>query len=201
MSCEGLESPNYGQVFEEIKTSEDAFQLNSVSQTPQWDCRAAPGSQQQPGRSAPICAREHAQITAEPNTSGDSHATNDGEQSFQGGHEQLHKTFAAHRATFSEPTAPTSGIAHGTDYLSILGGAASFDDTWGSATQRTPTMQNYATATDCILQNLTMTVGNPSVRCFANAPWRAFTWVCALLQETSSGHPNSARFTRSLETT
>ena len=47
-------------------------------------------------------------------------------------------------------------------------------------------MQNYATATDCILQNLTMVVGNPSVRCYANAPWRAFTWVCALLQETST---------------
>ena len=29
-----------------------------------------------------------------------------------------------------------------------------------------------------------MTVGNPSARCFANAPWRAFTWTCALLQET-----------------
>ena len=31
-----------------------------------------------------------------------------------------------------------------------------------------------------------MVVGNPSLRCFANAPWRAFTWVCALLQETST---------------
>ena len=31
-----------------------------------------------------------------------------------------------------------------------------------------------------------MVVGNPSVLCFANAPWRAFTWVCALLQETST---------------
>ena len=27
-------------------------------------------------------------------------------------------------------------------------------------------------------------LGNPSSRCFANAPWRAFTWTCALLQET-----------------
>ena len=46
-------------------------------------------------------------------------------------------------------------------------------------------MQDYATSTDCILQNLTMAVGNPSARCYANAPWRAFTWV-ALLQETST---------------
>ena len=31
-----------------------------------------------------------------------------------------------------------------------------------------------------------MSVGNPSARCFANAPWRAFTWTCALLQETNT---------------
>ena len=47
-------------------------------------------------------------------------------------------------------------------------------------------MQDYATSTDCILQNLTMAVGNPSARRYANAPWRAFTWRCALLQETST---------------
>ena len=29
-----------------------------------------------------------------------------------------------------------------------------------------------------------MTVGNPSARCYANAPWRAFAWTGALLQET-----------------
>ena len=45
---------------------------------------------------------------------------------------------------------------------------------------------DYASTTDCILQNLTMTFGNPSAHCFANAPWRAFTWTCALLQETST---------------
>ena len=122
MSCEGLESPNYGQVFEEITTFEDAFQLNRVSQSPQWDCRAASGSQQQQGRSAPMCAGEHAQITAETNTSGEIHATNDGEQSFHGGHEQHQTNFEAHRVHLSEPTEPTSGTAHGIDYLSILGG-------------------------------------------------------------------------------
>ena len=46
-------------------------------------------------------------------------------------------------------------------------------------------MQNtYASTTECILQNLSMAIGNPSSRCFANAPWRAFTWTCGLLQET-----------------
>ena len=29
-----------------------------------------------------------------------------------------------------------------------------------------------------------MAIGNPSSRCYANAPWRAFTWICGLLQET-----------------
>ena len=28
-----------------------------------------------------------------------------------------------------------------------------------------------------------MVVGNPSARCFANAPWRAFCWTCAYLAE------------------
>ena len=30
---------------------------------------------------------------------------------------------------------------------------------------------------------LSMVVGNPSARCFANAPWRAFCWMCAYLAE------------------
>lgn len=44
-------------------------------------------------------------------------------------------------------------------------------------------LYNFATTTDLLMQNLTMVVGNPSQRCFANAPWRAFTWLCAFLQE------------------
>lgn len=44
----------------------------------------------------------------------------------------------------------------------------------------------FASTTECILQNLTMGVGNPSARCYANAPWRAFTWTRALLQETNT---------------
>ena len=34
-----------------------------------------------------------------------------------------------------------------------------------------------------ILQNLNMVVGNPSSRCYANAPRRAFCWMCAYLAE------------------
>lgn len=29
-----------------------------------------------------------------------------------------------------------------------------------------------------LMQNLTMVIGNPSQRCYANAPWRAFTLSC-----------------------
>ena len=51
---------------------------------------------------------------------------------------------------------------------------------------KAPMQSTFASTTECILQNLTMTVGNPSARCYANAPWRAFTWTCALLQETNT---------------
>ena len=44
-------------------------------------------------------------------------------------------------------------------------------------------LYDFAMSTDLLMQNLTMIVGNPSQRCFANAPWRAFTWLCAFLQE------------------
>ena len=66
---------------------------------------------------------------------------------------------------------------------------------WGhfQLTVTTPTQENpemdqrplydCATTTDLLTQNLTVIVGNPSQRCFANAPWRAFTWLCAFLQE------------------
>ena len=120
-------------------------------------------------------------------TSGELNTTYDGEQSYHGGHEQHLSNFEAHSLQIPETTEPAVGAPHGKVFLSILGRASTTADTLDSATQKAPGMQNYATATDCILQNLTMVVGNPSVRCFANAPWRrAFTWVCALLQETST---------------
>ena len=185
MSCEGPDSPNKGQVFEDTYFLDDALHLDEASATPQWDCRAASGSQKHQGTSASLCARDQARPKADSNTSGELHTTNDGDQSFHGVREQL-SLFAAQSYTSTEYAEPTAGTAHGNDTLSILGGAASTADTFDSATAKKAGMQNYATATDCILQNLTMVVGNPSVRCFANAPWRAFTWICALLRETST---------------
>ena len=69
--------------------------------------------------------------------------------------------------------------------MKIRGGGASRPPQSGH--QDKAAMQStFASTAECILQNLTMTVGNPSARCYANAPWRAFTWTCALLQETNT---------------
>ena len=89
--------------------------------------------------------------------------------------------------TTSAPAAPADGLssgAPGEHVITIKGGAINLQSEIDKI-RRQPRMQNtYASTTDCILQNLSMAVGNPSSRCFANAPWRAFTWTCGLLQET-----------------
>ena len=185
MSCEGQESPRVATIFEDRHNFAAAVQPMGVHQSPRWDCRAASGSQLLLGPSASICAREHAP-TADIDTTGELRPTYDGAQSCHGGFEPNETNFDSHSSQFQEHSAAAAGEPHGQAYISILGGASTSSGTYESATPPINSMQNYATATDCILQNLTMVVGNPSVRCFANAPWRAFTWVCALLQETST---------------
>ena len=74
--------------------------------------------------------------------------------------------------------------APGPEVVKIHGGGASRPPQSGHK-NKVAMQSTFASTTECILQNLTMTVGNPSARCFANAPWRAFTWTCALLQETN----------------
>ena len=76
--------------------------------------------------------------------------------------------------------------ASASSYLSTKGGATFCAQAELSTPGPQTMAHDYASTTDCILQNLTMTIGNPSAHCFANAPWRAFTWTCALLQETST---------------
>ena len=220
MSREGLESPNKGQNLEEITLFDAALQPTAELLQPQQVCRAASGSEKHLGTSASTCAGDVAHDTADTNKQGELLSTYDGEQSYQGSREHNPSSFeensSRHFATFE----PAAGAPHGSAFLSILGGATSTEVTTGSSPQTETGMQNYATSTDCILQNLTMVVGNPSVRRYANAPWRAFTWVCALLQETSTqpwgtlqeavqesidtaepvGHPCPVRTTRALET-
>lgn len=71
--------------------------------------------------------------------------------------------------------------------LAVIGGTSEPSSSgWTSTTATTMNQQvlyDFATSTDLLMRNLTMIVGNPSQRCFANAPWRAFTWLCAFLQE------------------
>ena len=71
--------------------------------------------------------------------------------------------------------------------LAVIGGTSNPSGTdWSSMAATTinqRVLYDYATSTDLLMQNLTMIVGNLSQRCFANAAWRAFTWLCAFLQE------------------
>ena len=75
--------------------------------------------------------------------------------------------------------------APGPEVIKIHGGGDSRPQR-SSSRPKVAMQGTYASTTECIRQNLTMKVGNPSARCFANAPWRAFTWTCALLQETNT---------------
>ena len=185
LSCAGHESPNTEHKLDDFTVFEAAPQPLAVLLPPQQVCRAASGSDQQLGFSASMGAGDNAHHKADPNI-GELFSTDDGVQSYQGRPEHMFCNFEDHGQPPIGTSEPVDGAPHGNAFLSILGGAPETIDTTGSSPQTTPGMQNYATPTDCILQNLTMVVGNPGLRCFANAPWRAFTWVCALLQETSA---------------
>ena len=97
-----------------------------------------------------------------------------------------------HRSTnFAEASslASTHGPllgAPGPHVVSIQGGGKPRSQVTPPAKHTGKMEATYASTTEVILQNLTMAVGNPSARCYANAPWRAFTWTCALLQETNT---------------
>ena len=78
----------------------------------------------------------------------------------------------------------SSHFAHGNRCLSISGGATYTDSTTLDYTASgTMSYYEYAPTTDLALQNLSMIIGNPDARCYANAPWRAFCWMCAYLAE------------------
>ena len=145
------------------------------------DCRAASGSE----------ALDHTSVTsvgAQTQASLDDHShgtTQDKGIMVAGDMQQLHSTFQpqqriqglAHHS--SEPAAP-----HG-PWLKITGGASAKPSSTFDSGRTQPNMSShyYASTTDLLLQNLSMVVGNPSARCFANAPWRAFCWMCAYLAE------------------
>ena len=93
-------------------------------------------------------------------------------------------------------TAPDATTGHNFDSISTSGNGQPFVNLKGGtysttletsypADSGTKDMSHheYASTTDLILQNLTMIIGNPSTRCYANAPWRAFCWMRAYLAE------------------
>ena len=105
--------------------------------------------------------------------------------------ENTHKPDPHRSDSFVDFTLPDSEHgpllgAPGPDVVSIQGGGKKTSTAVSTAKHTGKMDPSYASTTECILQNLTMSVGNPSARCFANAPWRAFTWTCALLQETNT---------------
>ena len=152
----------------------------------QWVCRAASGSEVHFTTDHAWCARDHSHqpwMAFGDNLSslheGDISCTNPHGADAQGDHVTI---------LTSEPSIQPSGHdkLKPSDYLSIKGGAYPSGNTELPRTGLQPMEHEYASTTDCILQNLSMTVGNPSAYCYANAPWRAFSWTCALLQETST---------------
>ena len=181
MSCEGHESPILTPTSDALNFVADRPLTVQSPTTPV--CRAVTGSETLMGFSAWSAGANALQPAEQYNRQ--SFSTLSNEDSTHGRPEQQ-TSFEQHRQTNTSQSTLTPRAPDGLTYLSILGGAPT--GTWTTQSQTTvaSNMQNYATSTDCILQNLTMVVGNPSLRCFANAPWRAFTWVCALLQETST---------------
>ena len=150
-------------------------------------CRAASGSIQQ-GSSYGGAGEQTPTKPQEDNTPnfGDTHLTGEGEITSH----QSTASLPPRRISFdtlAQPATDTDGEllgAPGAQVIQIKGGASYFKQQHHKADTKLRMQSTYGSTTECILQNLSMSVGNPSSRCFANAPWRAFTWTCALLQET-----------------
>ena len=196
VSCVGNNSPNkkgmlQGEFvpipfddFDEVHQSRESLNQHK------WVRRAVLGSELSSSTGEPWCAGEqtHRDDLAPTHNLGTGFMLYEGEISCQDAAELPEHTIQTNGSNFELSHQPldTALPVNGQPYLSIKGGASSgsFSNT---ATQgQHPMAHDYAATTDCILQNLTMTIGNPSAQCFANAPWRAFTWTCALLQETST---------------
>ena len=137
-------------------------------------CRAASGSIQQgtpfqgAGERTPFHRKDHMAFQA-----GDQVTNGEGDitscYQAQASHKYRMHDFD-HSTTPASPVDGLSSGAPGEQVIVIKGGANNFQDE-NVTTKGQPRMHNtYASTTECILQNLSMTVGNPSSRCFANAP-------------------------------
>ena len=154
-----------------------------------WVCRAASGSAQR-GRSD-VCqgAGEQSQDPLFQAPHGDFSGAGEGENTYEPPNVSQTATNASWQ-DFDTFTSLGQGVggpmlgAPGPAVIPIKGGALPTSSDGHSIQAGYRMQRTYASTTECILQNLSRIVCNPSARCYANAPWRAFAWACALLQET-----------------
>ena len=165
----------------EISQLGTGFSDDQSSRHTSWDCRAASGSTALTISSATSVGENTCSKTSElPH-----HSSTQG--IIVAGAEQLnsfsqdppHESPILTSSSLPAPAAP-----HG-PCLTLTGGASNTPATSADTGERASFMSShyYASTTDLLLQNLSMVVGNPSARCYANAPWRAFCWMCAYLAE------------------
>ena len=174
---QGLQAPVPSDEFEKAPTPDSVCRAASNS---------APAGTLQMEHCAGDSSQHHLQHLLQ-NTLNSGDPSNKSAGTFTLVHEDMapshEKTFAQLPHT-SASDGPSSG-APGPEVVTIRGGG-SHRSPKTSQRGKAPTQSTFASTAECISQNLTMTVGNPSARCYANAPWRAFTWTCALLQETNT---------------
>ena len=177
-------SPIIGQGEGDISLSTNGQELLSASIQTKWDCRAASGSggTQSQVDSASVGANTPDFLNTQAHSEGAIH--NSGTQSVAGEQQPPHESYPQPQSNSTAQLLTACDPTHG-PCLKLTGGApdqtsSTCETDWRHTTMST---QYYAPTTELLLQNLSMVVGNPSARCFANAPWRAFCWMCAYLAE------------------
>ena len=158
----------------------------ALAAPPKWVCRAAPGSDAGPGTGStcagamthdpnePFCTATNTVATfGEKQVAGDMQP--EGQPNVQPAYSNSvgYKFDNLHAAVTGHSCIKLTGGASGGHTASI--------ETW--ETNQAMSTNVYASTTDLLMQNLCIVVGNPSTRCYANAPWRAFCWMCAYLAE------------------
>ena len=148
-----------------------------------WDCRAASGSGRAQFLEDCNSVGEDTQEVQNLHAHGQPSLHHMGTQSVAGEQQHIETSRQSQPNPLLQPTTACAP-AHG-PCLKLTGGAPDQpSSTWDTDSHpNSMSTQYYASTTDLLLQNLSMVVGNPSARCYANAPWRAFCWMCAYLAE------------------
>ena len=162
--------------------SKESERLWLSTQT-EWDCRAASGSGQRQTTHDCHSVGEHT-TEALNMTEHQQFPMHYGEPQTVAGEQQPFEALHEIQSPVLTQSVTGCATAHGS-CLKLTGGAPEPTSTTWATDGRSPSMstQYYASTTDLLMQNLSMVVGNPSARCYANAPWRAFCWMCAYLAE------------------